>query len=143
MSDESESEDDSGGEGDGSTDSSLGSWADSGPASEAESDPSGSSTRESDTEQVGTLVRLRKEFRQFAEWAFGAQGVSSLQVVAYGDFAYGGRKAHRNIVLCRSLDERKHYRILRPSEAMAVLDEHRDMLEALPTAPILDGKWFY
>ncbi|KAK7755480.1 hypothetical protein SLS62_002410 [Diatrype stigma] len=113
----------------------------SGPASEAESDPSEPSVREGDTEQVGASVRLRKEFRQFIEWAFGPQGVSSLQIVAYGDFAYGGRDPYQNIVLCRSSDERMHYRILSPYEAMAVLEEHRAMLEALPMAPILYGKW--
>ncbi|RYO86791.1 hypothetical protein DL764_008959 [Monosporascus ibericus] len=69
---------------------SLGSWAYSGPPSEAESVPSGSNVEDFDMEQNESLGRLRREFRRFVEWVFGSQGVSSLQVVAFGDFANGG-----------------------------------------------------
>ncbi|RYP74318.1 hypothetical protein DL770_007628 [Monosporascus sp. CRB-9-2] len=70
---------------------SLGSSAYSGPPSEAESVPSGSNVEEIDISQNEEWGSLRREFRRFAEWVFGSQGVSSLQVVAFGDFGKGGR----------------------------------------------------
>ncbi|KAF5635326.1 AAA family ATPase [Fusarium tjaetaba] len=35
---------------------------------------------------------LQHDFRQFLEWAFGPQGIASLDIVAFGDFAHGGRE---------------------------------------------------
>lgn len=39
------------------------------------------------------------EIHQLASWAFGPEGLPSLQVLAYGDFSYRGRRP--NLVLCR------------------------------------------
>ncbi|KAF5537201.1 hypothetical protein FNAPI_11487 [Fusarium napiforme] len=35
---------------------------------------------------------LQHDFRQFLEWAFGPQGIASLDIVAFGDFAHGDRE---------------------------------------------------
>jgi hypothetical protein len=40
------------------------------------------------------------EIHELASWAFGPEGLPSLQVLAYGDFSYRGRRP--NLVLCRS-----------------------------------------
>lgn len=40
------------------------------------------------------------DIHQFASWAFGPDGLSSLQVLCYGDFSYQGRRPY--ITFCRS-----------------------------------------
>lgn len=55
---------------------------------------------------------LRDKFRRFAEWAFGPQGLASLEVIAYGDFAYDGRAGTRNLLLCRSTKGRGNFQLL-------------------------------
>ncbi|KAK8118308.1 uncharacterized protein PG998_002934 [Apiospora kogelbergensis] len=47
--------------------------------------------------QTGRLLgHLRKEFVQFVVWIFGPQGVVSLQIVAFGDFAHGKFEREHN-----------------------------------------------
>ncbi|KAI9704018.1 MAG: hypothetical protein M1820_005639 [Bogoriella megaspora] len=41
--------------------------------------------------------------KDFANWAFNSNGLPDLQVLAYGDFSFGGRQP--NILLCRSSNE--------------------------------------
>jgi hypothetical protein len=40
--------------------------------------------------------------REFADWAFGAEGLPDLQVLAWGDFSHEGRYARHNVLLCRA-----------------------------------------
>ncbi|KAJ6007377.1 hypothetical protein N7540_011353 [Penicillium herquei] len=42
------------------------------------------------------------EIFSFAKWAFSADGLPNLQVIAGGDFAYQGRSSTINIMLCRA-----------------------------------------
>jgi hypothetical protein len=37
----------------------------------------------------------------FADWAFGPDGILSLQFLVFGDFAHNGRYAKYNVLLCR------------------------------------------
>lgn len=89
--------------------------------------------------EAGFGRRLRDEFRRFVEWVFGPQGLASLQIVAFGDFAYGGRAAQNNLLFCRSTDGRSNFRLLSESgtEWEEVLDEYRNALEACPVEPLL------
>jgi hypothetical protein len=51
-----------------------------------------------------TMYELRKLPRKllpFAHWAFGADGIPSLQVLAYGDFSFEGRFGSKSHILCR------------------------------------------
>jgi hypothetical protein len=40
------------------------------------------------------------ELLEFADWAFGSEGLPELDILAYGDFSYQGRQP--NTLLCRS-----------------------------------------
>jgi hypothetical protein len=46
------------------------------------------------------LSTLPKDVLRFAHWAFGHNGVPSLQVLAYGDFSFRGRYASKTYILC-------------------------------------------
>ncbi|KAH7191454.1 hypothetical protein BKA60DRAFT_662022, partial [Fusarium oxysporum] len=45
---------------------------------------------------------LRSQFLDFIEWAFSPQGLTSLQFIMFGDFAYGGRKSWTQVCFCRN-----------------------------------------
>ncbi|KAF4501071.1 AAA family ATPase [Fusarium agapanthi] len=81
---------------------------------------------------------LQHEFRQFAEWVFGPQGIASLDIVAFGDFAYGGREAMYDLLLSRSTDATSNFRILdrygRDWEEVPY--KYRDAMEACPVEPL-------
>jgi hypothetical protein len=42
------------------------------------------------------------DFLRFASWAFSAEGIPDLQVLAWGDFSYEGRYARHNLLLCKA-----------------------------------------
>jgi hypothetical protein len=42
-----------------------------------------------------------QDFLKFANWAFSAQGLPDLQVLAWGTFSYDGRYARLNVLLCK------------------------------------------
>jgi hypothetical protein len=82
--------------------------------------------------------RLKNKFCRFAEWVFGPQGIASLQVVVFGDFAHGGRMPSQNLLLCRSRQGRSKFRVLGGSdpELKRVQAEYRKVLEACPVQPL-------
>jgi len=106
------------------------------------------------------LSRLRKKSRNllpFAHWAFGADGIPSLQVLAYGDFSFEDRFGPSHI-LCRKTftfpksrekstiegDEEVRtlpFRPIRDSdiEMMELVNENMDFLAACPVDPIVMG----
>jgi hypothetical protein len=47
------------------------------------------------------LRRLPRDFLPFARWAFGPEGISSLKVLAYGDFSLDGQFDWHNHIFCR------------------------------------------
>ena len=104
------------------------SWRDSGPPSPI-----------SDTEDVAPGPELLPELRGFASWAFGPHGIPSLQMIALGDYAHGGRATWNNFLLCRCTEEGKRFRYIANHEPAAkeILEEYRDMLEACPIEPLL------
>ncbi|RAL03401.1 uncharacterized protein BO80DRAFT_376327 [Aspergillus ibericus CBS 121593] len=72
----------------------------------------------------------------FAHWAFSADGLPDLQVIAWGDFSYGGRYSKVNLLLCRNGDGIWH---LTPSNTVAwnVFQDNLDMLAACPYDDLL------
>ena len=85
--------------------------------------------------------RLRDEFRRFAEWVFGPQGIASLHIIAFGDFAHGGRATHNNLLLCRDSHESGSFRLLRENESKwaEIREEYRNMMEACPVEPLYES----
>jgi hypothetical protein len=93
---------------------------------------------------------LSRSLVDFAKWAFGVNGIPSLQVLAYGDFSFHGRFAWNNHILCRQTwkiprtnkskkDKEFPFRPLRESdiEMMELIRENMDFLEACPLDPIV------
>jgi hypothetical protein len=56
---------------------------------------------EADVDVMYELNNLPENLLPFAHWAFGADGIPSLQVLAYGDFSFKDRFRSRNHILCR------------------------------------------
>lgn len=46
---------------------------------------------------------FKEELYAFADWAFGPDGIASLEVIAYGDFAFPEMCRDRNALLCRAV----------------------------------------
>ncbi|KAJ6436651.1 Endonuclease/exonuclease/phosphatase [Purpureocillium lavendulum] len=82
---------------------------------------------------------FRDKFRDFLKWVFGPDGIRSLHMIVFGDFAYGGRIAQKNVLLCRDFGGNKGFRIIDAVDAewIEVRDEYRSTIEACPTEPIL------
>jgi hypothetical protein len=74
------------------------------------------------------------ELLEFADWAFGPEGLPKLDILAYGDFSHRGRQP--NILLCQSRDLKQitEVRILHlyPSRR----------IDRLPKRTSDYGKWF-
>jgi len=49
---------------------------------------------------TGEFYVTKEELYTFAEWAFSPNGIASLEVIAYGDFAFPREK---NALLCRTI----------------------------------------
>lgn len=86
---------------------------------------------------------LRPEFRRFAEWVFGPQGVGSLQLIVVGDLAYGDRAPRHNLIIRRSITDGgiSDFRVISHDNLVGeleVLGEYRDALEACPVEPLLE-----
>ncbi|KPM41357.1 hypothetical protein AK830_g5172 [Neonectria ditissima] len=82
---------------------------------------------------------LRDEFRRAVEWAFGPDGVASLETIAYGDFAYDSREG-KSLMLCRSADQPSGFQILSKDccQWQEVLGKYRNVLEACPIEQFLE-----
>jgi hypothetical protein len=49
------------------------------------------------------------DIHQFTSWAFGPDGLPSLQVLCYGDFSYQGRRPYISFCRSKSLDCQNAY----------------------------------
>ncbi|CAG8153206.1 unnamed protein product [Penicillium nalgiovense] len=76
------------------------------------------------------------EVYDFAQWSFSADGLPCLQVLAWGDFSYGGRYSKLNLLFCRSASG---YKTLTPSDVIPwnIVQENMHMLAACPFDNIL------
>jgi hypothetical protein len=54
--------------------------------------------------EAAKIRALPTDLRDFCNWAFGPDGVSSLQVFAFGDFSFSGRYEEHNHLFCRCLE---------------------------------------
>jgi len=84
------------------------------------------------------------ELLEFADWAFGPEGLPELDILAYGDFPHRDRQP--NILMCRSRDLKqitggtditpasKPYRNLTKKDVRLweVVQDNLDLLEACP-----------
>ncbi|KAA8652800.1 uncharacterized protein ATNIH1004_001705 [Aspergillus tanneri] len=93
-------------------------------------------------------VGLTYDFDEFAQWAFGENGFSSLQILAYGDFSYRGRYSTTNILLCRdstppqhSSPRQRNYRHLAETDKSLwhMLHQYAYALQACPAGFLLEA----
>ncbi|KAL1873928.1 hypothetical protein Daus18300_003800 [Diaporthe australafricana] len=110
---------------------------------------------ENDTEQPVKLERLDFHLKKLVDWAFGPDGIASLQFIACGDWSHGGgrksqgRKVHdRDVIICRSESETGNgHRVLRRDNSTAneefekIVGAHRELLEACPSEQFLPRLW--
>ncbi len=102
---------------------------------------------DSDTCRNVSVTVLHDEFRHFADWVFGEDGIASLEMVAYGDFSCQGRFAADCFKLRRggSIDGQAHsYSFYFPESEVdpdleELLSRHPGFLEACPTETLLDS----
>lgn len=60
-------------------------------------------------DQAEAFRGLQIPCRKFLEWAFGPNGLRSLDVVAFGDFAISDGTDKHNIVACRDVNEGRNF----------------------------------
>lgn len=115
-----------------------------------ESSGKGAST--SDDANMIYPLRMNEQLRRLAEWAFGPDGIPSLEVIACGDYAHGGRPDEKtdsvDLILCRpKAGSQEGFRILTRlddecrEEREEIIDEYRDFLGACPVDPFFE--WHY
>ncbi|KFY18708.1 hypothetical protein V493_08398 [Pseudogymnoascus sp. VKM F-4281 (FW-2241)] len=98
-----------------------------------------------DSEAMVELRKLPRNVIEFSHWAFGADGIPSLQVLAYGDFSFEGRFKSENIILCRQAwtipkeDTTLPFRPIRDGDInmMELVRENMDFLGACPVDTIV------
>ncbi|GKZ40106.1 hypothetical protein AbraIFM66950_002360, partial [Aspergillus brasiliensis] len=80
----------------------------------------------------------REDIFNFAEWAFSADGLPKLTVLAWGDFSHDGRFSESNVLLYRS---ETGYRRLDPSDMRiwTLVNDNMDMLAACPVDDITES----
>jgi hypothetical protein len=78
-------------------------------------------------EEIGKMLKDEHILVDFANWAFGPQGIPSLQVLAVGDFSYNGLFEKHNNLFCRHA-----WSIRNPEKAMPDADD--DTQAELPMA---------
>ncbi|KAI0808652.1 hypothetical protein GGR55DRAFT_200902 [Xylaria sp. FL0064] len=83
-------------------------------------------------DQAEALRGLRSLSRQFLKWAFGLNGIPSLQVVAFGDFTMSDAHSKHNIIACKDTNESTRFQIISPSHPKmhTILSEYGDVLRA-------------
>ena len=59
------------------------------------------STASLDSFDIAEILRLPSELLEFANWAFGPNGLPMLKVLAFGDFSYDSRFDAHNKLFCR------------------------------------------
>ncbi|KAI5464586.1 hypothetical protein BGZ63DRAFT_378097 [Mariannaea sp. PMI_226] len=94
--------------------------------------------------RLPSLDRLQDAFRSFAEWAFGPEGLTSLEHLAYGDFgtkncdlgggAWVNRIGRNNLFLSRNVDQAGNFELFHEEDACweDLVEKYRDMLETCP-----------
>lgn len=110
----------------------------------SERDSSGDGDSSSD--EVSESYRLQPQLRRLAEWAFGPDGISSLKLIACGDFAYRGRPSgfkHVDVILCRpAAGSEEGFRILdrfdesSREERKEIIHAYRNFLDVCPVEPL-------
>ena len=85
---------------------------------------------------------------EFADWAFGADGLPNLQILASGDFSYQGLYAYESLILCKTKgatnadDKKRNFRPLGDKDSdpdiWEFIRENMDMLAACPVDPIFE-----
>lgn len=102
-----------------------------------------------DTGRNVSVTVLNDEFRHFADWVFGEDGIASLEMIAYGDFSCQGRFAADCFMLRRggTIDGQAHsYSFYFPESEVdpdleELLSRHPGFLEACPTETLLGSGW--
>ncbi|KAH6667672.1 hypothetical protein B0J14DRAFT_169359 [Halenospora varia] len=107
-------------------------------------------------DDIAEILRLPGGLLQFANWAFGPDGLPALQVLAFGDFSYDGRFHNHNHLFCRhtwsirnpendTLQQSEDELILtfRPirendRKLWDLIDRNTEFLEACPTDSIIN-----
>jgi hypothetical protein len=87
---------------------------------------------ETDLDALYKLKNLPRNLLPFARWAFGADGIPSLQVLAYGDFSFKDRFRSKNHILCRQA-----WKVPKRKKDNTVRDDEE--AKTLPFRPIRDG----
>lgn len=92
---------------------------------------------------VWDLKRMPQNLKELALWAFGPRGISSLQVLAYGDYSFSGRFQDEYHTLVRQSwadpfmpgVKALPFRPLRSSDAKMkeIIQENMDFLSTCPT----------
>lgn len=108
------------------------------------------------TDSFNEMSRLPPKLRKFAHWAFGPDGLPTLEVLAFGDFSHDGRFRNHNHLFCR------HTRSIRTLEndtsqqgegervltfcpirgnyrEWGLIDRNKEFLEACPTNSIINN----
>jgi hypothetical protein len=85
-----------------------------------------------DIDTLYTLNNLPRNLLLFPQWAFGADGIPSIQVLAYGDFSFKGRFRWENHILCRQA-----WKVRKRREGITTGDDKDE--KVLPFRPIRDS----
>ena len=67
---------------------------------------------DADSKTVDVWIKTPEELIDFASWAFGTNGIPSLQVLAYGDFSFDGRFRRQTFCSADSLGRFQHRKTL-------------------------------
>ncbi|KAH7067917.1 hypothetical protein FB567DRAFT_541451 [Paraphoma chrysanthemicola] len=110
--------------------------------------PANDPRHEEENDDGYCIRKLKRSFQDLAQWAFGSEGLLSLEVIALGDFSYGGRYAETQLVFVRNAGqgECKHcvngitFRQILPvdSRQKDLIENWDDFLAACPSTRILD-----
>ena len=120
------------------------SWADSGPSSPI-SEPEDATPGLVNEENAPTVESggweeesLRPELLRFARWAFGPDGIPSLQAIALGDYAHGRIHRSENFFFVRDTETGRRFRYVDTHESMVgtIYSKYRELLEACPAKPL-------
>ncbi|RDA89389.1 hypothetical protein CP532_6159 [Ophiocordyceps camponoti-leonardi (nom. inval.)] len=96
-------------------------------------------------EETEAGARLRPGFLQLASWAFGPDGIHSLETIAFGDLASNKPSPGHSLFLVRDVEQGrrgKGYRIVQPSsdagKRLMARDKHRRILSSLPLVKTME-----
>ncbi|KAH7071147.1 hypothetical protein BKA63DRAFT_67729 [Paraphoma chrysanthemicola] len=92
--------------------------------------------------------KLTQSLQDLAQWAFGSEGLLSLQVIAYGDFSYERRYPGSQVLLVRNAGQgdsehgvdRRTFRHMLPVDSWQkdLIDSWSHVLAACPSSPLLE-----